>query len=191
MQGQQDEFCWGEEKIGTLEKANLIQEIAEEVMKGKKPSQIAAEKQISVPTVRAYLSEWEEYVKTTSIQDPELFDRVLENSLKFIENYDLMLKNAWEVHDEARDNAVSASRLQALKVIQEVTAQKARFYQLLGPRQDNNFMEKAKRAERVNELLSNIIRDVVSDCEHCRPMVWDNLQQAFSMIGKEEPRALP
>lgn len=173
-----------------LEKANLIQEVAELSMKGVKETQIAAQKGISVSTVRVYLNEWEDFVKDKAVKNPELFDKVLENSLKFIENFDLLLKNAWEVHDEAMESAVPATRLSALKLIQEITTQKARFYQLLGPRQDVNYIEKTKRAERVNEVLSDIIRSTIADCGRCRPMVWDQLEEAFMMMNKDE-KGLP
>ena len=81
------------------------------------------------------------------------------------------------------------TRLQSLKVIQELTAQKARLYQLLGPRIDTNYLEKAKRAERVNDMLSHIISDSVRDCDRCMPLVWERLQEAFSLM-KEMPRGL-
>lgn len=174
---------------GILDKANLIQEVAELVMKGTKETDIAKMKGISVSSVRSYLNEWEEYVKDKAITNPELFDRVLENSIKFMETFDLMIKNAWEVHDEAKESSVSATRLSALKVIHELTAQKARLFQLLGPKQDTSYLEKTKRAERVNEVLSEILRNTVSDCIRCRPLVWDQLQEAFNMMNDD--RGLP
>lgn len=176
-----------------LEKAELIQEVAQLSLQGHSAADIARRKGISAGTVRSYLNEWESYIKNKAIEEPELFDRVLENSLKFIDNYNMMLKNAWEVHDESKDAGVPATRLSALKIIQEITAQQARFYQLLGPRQDTNYLEKAKRAERVNELLSNILREVIGDCERCGPIAWDMLREAFSIMERpfETAEALP
>lgn len=176
-----------------LEKAELIQEVAQLSLQGHSAADIARQKGISAGTVRKYLQDWEDYIKTKAVENPEMFDKVLENSLRFIENYDLMLKNAWEVHDESRDAGVPATRLSALKIIQEITAQKARFFQLLGPRQETNYLEKAKRAERVNELLSNILREVVSDCDRCMPLAWDMLREAFTMMERplEVAGALP
>lgn len=168
---------------GELEKAELIQEIAQMSMRGKTQADIAREKGISTVTVRAYIDQWQGYVKDKATSDPELLDRFLENSLQFIENFDLLIKNAWEVHEEAKEAGVVTARLQAIKVIQELTAQKARLYQLLGPRVDTNYLEKAKRAERVNDILSHIIQDTVRDCDVCMPLVWERLQEAFSLMN--------
>jgi hypothetical protein len=168
-----------------LEKAELIQEVAQLSMQGHTNADIARIKGISAGTVRSYINEWEVWIKEKAVENPEMFNQVLENSLKFIDNYDFMLKNAWEVHDESKDAGVPATRLASLKLIQEITAQKARFYQLLGPRVETNYLDKARRAERVNEVLSEILRDVVADCDHCYPLVWDKLRQAFSMMERD------
>jgi transposase-like protein len=167
-----------------LERAELIQEVAALAMQGYSQADIARQKGIAASTVRVYLREWESYIKTKASDNPELFDKVLENSLRFIENYDMMLKNAWEVHDESKDAGVPATRLSSLKLIQEITAQKARFYQLLGPRTETNYLEKAKRAERVNEVLSEILRDTVADCDRCSNLAWDKLREAFQMMER-------
>lgn len=174
-----------------LERAELIQEVARLSMQGKTNTDIARQKGISPGTVRSYISEWEHYIKSKARENPELFDDVLENSLKFIDNYDFMLQNAWEVHDEAKDASVHATRLTALKLIQEITAQKARFYQLLGPRIDTSYMEKARRAEKVNEVLSEILRSVIIDCERCYPLAWERLKEAFSMMDRDAEVASP
>lgn len=169
--------------MNELEKADLIQSVAQLYMQGKKETEIAREKSISPSTVKSYIKQWEEWIKDKAQENPELFDRVLENTILFLENYDFMLKNAWEVHDDAKLAAVASTRLQALKLIQELNAQKARLYQLLGPRVDNNYLEKSKRAERINELLSDILRRVVSGCERCMPLVWEDLQEAYKSAG--------
>lgn len=154
-------------------------------MQGMTNTDIARAKGISPSTVGTYIREWEVWIKDKSVENPELFDKVLENSLAFIENYNYLIKNAWEVHDEAKEAGVAATRLSALKLVQEMTAQKARFYQLLGPRVETNYLEKAKRAERVNEILSEILRDTIADCDRCYPLAWDKLRQAFSTMERE------
>lgn len=171
--------------MNELDKAELIQEVAQLSMQGNTNADIARMKGISPGTVSTYIREWESWIKDKSSENPEMFDKVLENSLKFIENYDFMIKNAWEVHDDSKEAGVAATRLAALKLVQEMTAQKARFYQLLGPRVETNYLEKAKRAERVNEILSEILRDVISDCDRCYPLAWDKLRQAFSTMERE------
>lgn len=155
-------------------------------MQGKKESEIAREKGLSPSTVKSYINQWEAWIKEKAEDNPEIFDRVIENTMRFLENYDFMIKNAWEVHDESKDASVASTRLQALKLIQELNAQKARLYQLLGPRMDNNYLEKAKRTQKINEALSEILRRVVSGCDRCKPLVWEDLQGLFEQQKEDK-----
>lgn len=168
-----------------LEKAEIVQEVAELYLQGHSAAAIARMKGLSPGTVKNYVSEWERYIKEKAVTNPEMLDKVLENSIRFIESFNMMLSNAWEVHNEAKDAGAHATRLSALKIIQEITAQQARLHQLLGPRVDTNYLEKAKRAERVNELLSEILRGVVAECDRCYPLAWERLGEAFSIMDKD------
>lgn len=176
--------------MNNLERADNIQKVAQLYMQGRKNPEIARELQVSETTVKNYLLEWENYIKTRAEKEPDLLDKVLENTISFLENYDYILKEAWEVYEDAKLMQVAATRLQSLKLIHELTSQKARLVNLLGPRLDMRSHQKARRAERVNEFLSQAMRNVIADCENCRPRLWDELQKIYMDIQPEQPEGV-
>lgn len=176
--------------MSNLEKVEVIQRVAELAMQGKKETEIAKEMGLSVGTVKNYIHEWETYIRQRTSDNPDLLEKVLENTVAFLENYDYILKEAWQVYNDAKDMNIAATRLQSLKLIHELTTQKARLVQLLGPKTDMRAQERARRAERVNAILSESIRNVISDCERCRPILWDELQSMFTPDNSEEVEAV-
>jgi predicted transcriptional regulator len=169
-----------------IEKVDTIQKVAELYMQGHKETEIAKQLSVSIGTVKNYLKEWEIYIRDKAEANPDLLEHVLENTVAFLENYDYILKEAWEVYEDAKAMNVAATRLQSLKLIHELTSQKARLVQLLGPKSDTRGSERARRAERVNRVLSDAIRTVISDCDICRPRLWNELQEIFTGTDEEK-----
>ena len=48
------------------------------------------------------------------------------------------------------------------------------------------FRSRMQKAESVNQILSEVLRDVVSDCERCRDMARIKLAEAFSLMENTE-----
>lgn len=175
-----------------LAKNELVDKAAELYMQGQKITNIAKTLGRDEKTIRNYLDEYEKSIRDRATADPEVLDRRLENSLRFLDNYDLLIMKAWDVHNKAEEADVASTQLSAIKQIDELVSKKARLMNLLGQNQENMYLEKAKRAEKVNTLLSDILRNIVSDCTRCQPLVWEELQRAFEMQGRNiEQEALP
>ena len=169
---------------GTLEKVEKIQRAAELHLKGWTDNAIGRDLGISSQTVRAYIEEWEDWIEQKIVKNPDILEQYLENTLKFDEAFAMLEKEAWSVVEEAKEAGVAAARIQALKLAESVTEKRAKLHQLLGPRANNAYMEDLKKAQRVNEILSGILRDEIADCPRCKARVWDRLQDVF-MGGKE------
>ena len=172
---------------GNIEKIEVIQRVAELHLKGMSDSAISRLVGIHVETVRNYIEEWEEFIAKRAEADPDILDRFLENTLKFNEMFAMIEKEAWDVVEEAKLAGVASHRIQALKLAESVAEKRARLYQLLGPHIEKGYMEDLKKAERVNNMLSEILRDVVADCPRCKDRVMDKIRIAF--YGDEEPQS--
>lgn len=168
----------------SIEKADQVNRVAEMYMSGMKPHQIAEKMGLSSHTITNYIKEYEDYIKHKAQANPDMFDKILENSLKFIEEWDYMIREATIIMEEAKENGLINQQLQALKMLDELRTKKARLFQLFGSRVENAYIEKAKRAERVNEMLSGILKDVVSDCPRCRPAVEARIGEG--LMGRDE-----
>jgi hypothetical protein len=94
---------------------------------------------------------------------------VQQNTIKFLAELDELSKEAWETVTIATENEMVTARIQALKLALEVTTKKAQLHQLMsgGKTADGDYIARMNKAESVNQLLSDILRDVVSDCPRC------------------------
>lgn len=177
-----------------LAREEVIDRVAELYFQGRKVKEIGDAIGKDAQTVRKYLDLYEESIKNRAETDPEIFDRRLENTHRFLDQYDLMIKKAWDVHNKAEENDIVTTQLSALKQIDELVTKKARLMNLLNQQQENMYLEKSRKAERANEILSDVLQNTVADCDRCRPLAWNKIQEAFGMMDKKvilDAEALP
>jgi len=170
-----------------LEKADKVFEVAELFhVKGMRQAAISKKLGLSDTTVKKYLDDYDAYIKDKALNNQDLFDKHIENTFKFLEEYDVMIREMWDVYDQAKDMSVVGTQLQAMDRIERLKNSQARLHQLFGQRVDTSYIERAKRAEKVNAMISGIIRTVVADCPRCRPMVASEIENAMMGAPSEE-----
>src|ERR1051325_10873125 len=169
-------------KENSLVQAKTIQDIARLWMKGSTKADIAEKMSLSQSQVSNYIKQWEEFVEEEAEKNPDVLDNYLENTIKFEQEIKLLTQEAWNVIELAEENGAMGTKIQALKLAKELTEMKARLFQLLSPRMEHGYVERQKRVERVNSILSSIMREVISGCDRCRAQAWDKLQVAYSMM---------
>lgn len=156
-------------------------------LKGYKYSEIAELLDCSPRKAKQYVQEYRALVQQEIDQDPYFLEKVQFNTLKTLKEYDEISKEIWETIEVATEGGQLDARMKALKLAIEIATKKAQLQQLLGggASQSADEFRRLQKAERVNNILSGIIRDVVSDCPRCSEMARVLLSEAFNLIEEE------
>jgi len=80
-----------------------------------------------------------------------------------------------------------AARIQAIKLTGELATKKAQLHKLMGAgnQADTEYIQRMQKAENVNQILSKVLRDVISKHPVIAEEVRRELEIAFSIMGKE------
>lgn len=172
--------------MNTLEKSEKIATAAQMYLKGSSYATIGKNLGVSSREAKALVEEWNVYISNKASNDPDMLDRFLENVLAYKEKLNLITEQAWSVADLADEHGAMTTKIQALRLAKDLAEMEARAMQLLSNRMESGYIERMKRVERVNGILSSIIKEVVSDCEKCSTETWRRLQEAYSVMGTED-----
>ena len=135
--------------------------------------------------VRSYIDEFKLILSRQADADPYFLERVQLNTIKALSEFDEIGKEAWETVTIATDHGMVSARIQALKLAAEVAHKKAQLHQLMNNNQtDVEYVARMQRAESVNNLLSKIIRDVISQYPEIRDKVQRDLADAFEILDQ-------
>jgi predicted transcriptional regulator len=171
--------------MNSLEKAEQIQDVAALHFKGFSDSKIAEKLKISPATVKSAMAEYNAYIGKRAAND-NFLENFKENILVFEDQFNEINKHLWETIDEAQEAGVMSTKIQALRLAKDLTETKAKLLQLMTPQMNSGYLEKSRRIERVNTILSSIIREIVSDCPRCSELAMGKLEEVFMMRGEEE-----
>lgn len=170
----------------TYDKIKKIEEVGKLHVKGYSNSDIAEYLSIRPATVKVYVNEYLAILRKTSEENPFFLEEVQYNTLKALEGMNEVSKEAWETVEIATENGMVSARIQALKLAGDMEDKKAKLLKLMGGNgPDGEYLARMQKAESVNILLSQVIKEVIADCEHCRMKARARLQEAFAMMESE------
>lgn len=157
-----------------------INKVVEEFLKGNtNPADIAKTTGFKKAEVTDYLNEWRTVVQS----DRQVQLRAREALSAADQHYSMLIKEAWSVVNEATMTNVLPSKTAALKLIADIQQKQMDMLQKAGVLDNNEMAEKIIETEEKQQVLVEIIRDVVSSCEVCKPKVSSRLSK---VTGKAE-----
>ena len=163
----------------------LVDQIGGYHIKGYNVTEIASLMELDRTAVRSYIDEFKLILNRQAESDPYFLERVQLNTIKALSEFDQIGKEAWETVTIATDHGMVSARIQALKLAGEIAHKKAQLHQLMNNNQtDVEYVARMQRAESVNNLLSKIIRDVISQYPDIRDKVQRDLADAFEILDK-------
>lgn len=167
-------------EIDTLEKVSQL------YLKDYKPAEIGRALDLTPRQVRYYISEYKSYISHRVEEDPEFLDRLENNTMEALERLGMLIKEAWDTYETAKNNDLVAQQTNLLKVAGDFEDKRAKLLQLMGAKVDSGMTARMQRAERVNDIVSNIIKEIVSKCDVCKIEVAPRLAEAFAVMNREE-----
>lgn len=170
------------DKIKDIEDAGIFH------VKGYSYNEIASFLSINVNQAKQYVEEYKKLVHRQADNDPYFLERIQFNTIKALQEFDQISKEAWETVSIATDHGMLAQRIQALKLAADVATKKAQLHKLMsGANQaDADYISRMQKAENVNQILSKILRDVIAKHPAIADEVRRELALAFEIMGDEE-----
>lgn len=151
-----------------------VNKVVSEFLKGNtNPAAIAKITGFTKKDVIEYLSEWRSVVQS----DRQVQMRAREALSGADAHYSMLIKEAWDVVDEATTLSNLPQKTAALKLIADIQQKQMDMLQKAGVLENNELAEKIIATEEKQQLLASIIRDVVSQCDVCKPKVMARLSE--------------
>lgn len=170
------------DKVRDIEESGLLH------IKGYKNNEIASLLSISVAEVKQNIEEYKKIINKQAEDDPYFLERVQYNTIKALTEFDELSKEAWETISIATDHGMVSARIQAIKLAGELAKNKAQLHKLLGTQNsDGDYIARMQKAESVNNILSRVLRDVISKFPEVADEVRKELAIAFDIMDEEEP----
>jgi hypothetical protein len=164
-------------------KIEEIQEVGLYHIKGYRNSEIAEITGKSPATIREYIKLYKEELAREVERDPYFLERIQQNVLRVMAEFDEISKEAWETVNVATEEGMVAQRTAALKLALDVAKSKGQVLQLMGgANSDNEYIARMQKAETVNMIISRVISEVVADCPRCVELAKPRLREAFAMM---------
>ena len=168
-------------ELDDIEEAGLM------YIKGYKMSEISTVMNITAKKARKYVNDYKQVLQRRSEEDPYFLEKVQYNTLKALDEFDEVSKEAWETVTIATDHGMISARVQALKLAAEVAAKKAQLHHLLGGNNaDVEYVARMQRAESVNQILSKILRETISKFPEIAEEVRNELALAFELMESSD-----
>ena len=170
-----------------FDKARKVERVGLLNLKGYSLSEISELESISPSTARDYINQYKIHLENTAEDDPYFLEKVQFNTVKALAEFDEISKEAWESVEIATREGMVSGRNQALKLCLDIATKKAQLHQLMGgSKTDGEYIARMQKAETVNQIISKVVKDVVADCDHCKPKAQVALREAFAMMNSDE-----
>ena len=161
-------------EIELADRWEAINKVAEEFLKGNtNPTLIAKALEMKRIDVIDYLEEWRSVVRS----DKQVQFRAREALSGADQHYSMLIKEAWDVVNEATLTAQLPAKTTALKLIADIQQKQIDMLQKAGMLENHEMAEKILETEAKQEVIVSVIRDVVSGCDKCRIEVAERLSK--------------
>ena len=165
------------DKLRRIEDAGLL------FVKGYSYHEIATLLSLKTNEAKEYIQEYKKLLNKQADEDPYFLERIQFNTIKALQEFDQLSKEAWETVNIATDHGMVPARIQALKLAAEIANKKAQLHKLMtSTTGDNDYVARMQKAENVNQILSKILRDVISKYPNIADEVRRELAVAFDIM---------
>lgn len=170
-----------------LEKIKDVEDVGLMHIKGYSMHEISSLMSVSTDTVKDYIEEYKKIINRQAEDDPYFLERIQFNTIKALKEFDELSKEAWETINIATDHGMVAARIQAIKLAGELATKKAQLHKLMGGNNsDAEYIGRMQKAENVNQILSRVLRDVISKFPEVAEEVRKELAIAFEIMDDQE-----
>lgn len=155
-----------------------MNKVVEELLKGNSPTQIATLTGFSRKEVIEFIDEW----KSVIHNDTSLRDRAKEAISGADQHYAMLIKEAWKTVEDADTQGQLNVKSGTLKLIADIETKRIGMLQSVGVLENNEIATQIAEAERKQEVLVKILKEVTSTCPKCKMEVAKRLSQITGIV---------
>jgi hypothetical protein len=152
--------------------------VVAESLKGNSPTQIATLTGFKRSEVVEYLDEWKQIVHN----DSNIRDRAREAISGADQHYAMLIKEAWKTSEDADTQGQLSIKANALKLIADIETKRIAMLQSVGVLENTQIASQVAEAERKQEVIVSILKEVTSTCSHCKMEVAKRLSQITGIV---------
>jgi len=168
-------------EVELLDRYEQINRVAQIYIKGTtNPTTIA--KQLGIKRAEALdlIDEW----KSIARNNDDVKDQASEALQAGIQHYSMIVERLWETVEQADDDGDIKTKNAVLKNIADIEAKKIDMLQKAGLYDDASLGDELAEMEEKQQILISILKEVTSDCDHCKVEVARRLSK---VTNKSEP----
>ena len=152
--------------------------VVEELLKGNSPTQIATLTGFKRADVVEYIDEWKQVVRN----DNTARERAKEAVSGADQHYAMLIKEAWKTVEDADQQGQLNVKANALKLISDIETKRIGMLQQVGLLDNAELAGQVAEAERKQEILVKILKEVTSSCSKCKLEVAKRLSQITGIV---------
>ena len=141
-----------------------VNKVATEYIKGLNETEISKELDIPRARVSALLKEW----KSMASNSEAVRARAREALSSADVHYSKLIKQAYEVIEDANVGSNLTAKTTAIKLILDIESKRIDMLQKAGLLENKELAEQLLEMERKQEVLVNILKEVSGDCPRCK-----------------------
>jgi hypothetical protein len=155
-----------------------MNKVVEELLKGNSATQIATLTGLQRKEVVELIDEWKSVVHN----DSATRDRAKEAISGADQHYAMLIKEAWKTVEDADTQGQLSVKSGALKLIADIETKRIGMLQSVGLLENNELASQVAEAERKQEVLVKILKEVTSTCPKCKMEVAKRLSQITGIV---------
>lgn len=165
-------------EIELAEHFDRMNKVVEELLKGNNPTQIATITGFKRAEVVELISEWKSVVHN----DSATRERAKEAISGADQHYAMLIKEAWKTVEDADQSGQLGIKSGALKLIADIETKRIGMLQSVGVLENNELASQVAEAERKQDILVGILKEVTSSCPKCKMDVAKRLSQITGIV---------
>lgn len=159
-----------------LEEVNAV---ATEYIKGLNETEISRELDIPKARVSSLLREW----KTMASNSEAVRGRAREALAAADQHYGKLIKQAYEVIDDANLNGAQNQKLAAIKLVLDIENKRIEMLQKAGLLENKELAEQLLETERKQELIMGILKDIAAKYPTIKNEILQRLAEVSGPTG--------
>lgn len=163
-----------------IEHMEEVNKVASEYIKGLNETEISKELDIPRARVSSLLREW----KTLASNSEAVRARAREALAGADQHYSKLIKQAYEVIDEATVNSNLSAKTAAIKLILDIESKRIDMLQKAGLLENKELADQLLEQERKQDVLMKILTEVSGSCPKCKHEVLKRLAEASGPNGE-------
>lgn len=165
-----------------LEGFDRLNKVAELSLKGYSPSQIAKELDLPRAQVVRSINEWKDFLKN----DKSIQERAQDALIEADEHYSMLISKAWEAVEESEATGDIRNKVASIKLVSDIQQKQMEMLQKAGVLDNAEMGARVAEAEEKQEILVGILKEVTSQCDHCRVEVASRLSRVTNKVEPVE-----